>query len=331
MIDLTINPNHDAKVNVEIQDMYADVNIYNDTDAKPIRAHKVTLALGSPWFHKMFQASNETKDINVVFFGIPYKTIQSMIDIVYGKCVKISHKEKLRMLPFLNKLGVKWKEERQAEAEAEGRVEEKTDITKSIETKSNETGEETRRVAQIELDNLETMSVSPEKETQKNSFKSKKTLDIYDILDTWTQSNPSTIAVQAIKHTSYKNPQNENVSIYKCNSCVNLSKSFEKAKEHFMEKHQDYGASISVLVNAETFRRENFKKIEELMKRSNTSPLTTIQSHYLKEIIEKTQKHLENIDGIDKSKLPPTLLRKSKETTKNLLQFVEKVDRMLNI
>jgi hypothetical protein len=71
------------------------------------QAHKLTLAEGSPWFHKLFQSGENTKDRDVVLFGVSDKVVQATIDIIYGKEIIFPYKEKQRLTWFLNKLGVK--------------------------------------------------------------------------------------------------------------------------------------------------------------------------------------------------------------------------------
>ena len=72
----------------------------------PLQAHKLTLADGSPWFHKMFQSGENMKD--VVLFGVTEKVAQAAVDLIYGKEIIFPSKEKQRLTWFLTKLGVKW-------------------------------------------------------------------------------------------------------------------------------------------------------------------------------------------------------------------------------
>ena len=281
MADVFFKSKPDAPENDEIRTMYADVNIYMDTDPRVIKAHKVNLAQRSPWFHTMFQNQPETKMVNVVFFGIPYRTIQQTIEIIYGKCVTISQKDKQRMANFLSKLGVQWKEELQFKTSMTGAKEVADGPSKQIDeniTENNSKNVFTKPKIAIDQQNLGTMNKSSEKEIETKSNETDKAVDIYDILDTWTQSNPTTKSVEAIKHTAYKNPENEAVNIYKCTICVNISRSFEKAKQHFMYKHMDTSTTSSILLNAEIFRRENIRKVEELEKNSDNISLITVHS-----------------------------------------------------
>ena len=48
-----------------------------------------------------------------------------------------------------------------------------------------------------------------------------------------------------------------------------------------------------------------------------------------RQINENMQKHLENLDGLEKNTLPTNLSRKCKEYSKNLLMTTNKVDKVL--
>ena len=45
-----------------------------------------------------------------MFFNVSDQVVQKCMDVVYGKQIQISTKEKPRIVWFLNKLGVKWQE-----------------------------------------------------------------------------------------------------------------------------------------------------------------------------------------------------------------------------
>jgi Skp family chaperone for outer membrane proteins len=49
-----------------------------------------------------------------------------------------------------------------------------------------------------------------------------------------------------------------------------------------------------------------------------------------RKINENLQKHLENLDALEKSKLPSNLVRKCKDFSKLLLETTAKVDKVLN-
>ena len=52
--------------------------------------------------------------------------------------------------------------------------------------------------------------------------------------------------------------------------------------------------------------------------------------NFFRKINENLQKHLENLDALEKSKLPPNLVRKCKDFSKLLLETTAKVDKVLN-
>lgn len=64
------------------------------------------------------------------------------------------------------------------------------------------------------------------------------------------------------------------------------------------------------------------------------SSIISITSQSLTEIFRKInenlQKHLENLDALEKSKLPSNLVTKCKDFSKLLLETTAKVDKVLN-
>ena len=215
------------------------------------QAHKLTLAEGSPWFHKLFQSGENTKDRDVVLFGVSDKVVQATIDIIYGKEIIFPYKEKQRLTWFLNKLGVKWCDKETlddavtspscsldpAPSGSNPQTSEmeppKTLKLKSTEKQLDGSKEPAQQSKTEDPKSSENQLGQIEEEEQKKARQN----EFYEILDKFTETNAEELA--KISHMLIGEDGKPDRR-YKCLNCEKSSNFFTQAQRHNLEhKHNE--------------------------------------------------------------------------------------------
>jgi len=91
-----------------VSSCYLDVHIY--TMGNTVKAHKLVLAQRSPWFHRFFQSHTST-EYHVALFNISEQTVRAAIDVMSGKELVMSVRDKNRVVNLMSRLEVKYAEE----------------------------------------------------------------------------------------------------------------------------------------------------------------------------------------------------------------------------
>ena len=215
------------------------------------QAHKLTLAEGSPWFHKLFQSGENTKDRDVVLFGVSDKVVQATIDIIYGKEIIFPYKEKQRLTWFLNKLGVKWCDKETlddavtspscsldpAPSGSNPQTSEmeppKTLKLKSTEKQLDGSKEPAQQSKTEDPKSSENQLGQIEEEEQNKARQN----EFYEILDKFTETNAEELA--KISHMLIGEDGKPDRR-YKCLNCEKSSNFFTQAQRHHLEhKHNE--------------------------------------------------------------------------------------------
>ena len=166
-------------------------------------------------------------------------------------------------------------------------------------------------------------NVVVQKEKQKDSSNED---DLFSILDQFTETSEEEL--QKINHILIgTNGQPDRG--YKCMKCVEKFKFFTQAQKHHTE-HEfiAFQPVREMLKRAELGRQDddqNLSKIEKAIGKAEKKKLIRA----LRRINENLQKHLETLDGLEKSKLPLMLNQKCKEYTKKLMLTTSRADKVL--
>ena len=314
-----------------VSDCYLDVNLY--TEKKAVKAHKHILAKRSPWFHTFFQSQGNMQWYNIAFFGHAETLVQAAVDVIYDKEILFPAKEKGRLTTLLTRLGVKWCDKHMPE-----------DIISSKASKPSET--EAALVNKFEYPMTKEVAppIPPKSDSSSKGaaiiqtpmpLKSVKTSakeasndeDFFAVLDTFTEKNDEEL--KKISHMLI-GEDGEPSRMYKCLKCPQASKFFSQAEKHHLEhEFSEYSSVREILKKAELERQsdvQNIAKIEKAVGKTDKKKLVRA----LKQINENLHKHLENLDALEKTKLPLRLSKKCKEYSRSLIETTRKADKVLN-
>ena len=217
----------------------------------PFQAHKLTLAEGSPWFHKLFQSGESMK--SVVLFGVTDKVAQAAVDLIYGKEIIFPSKEKQRLTWFLTKLGVKWCDKETldetvtkkssaldpvpAPCSSNPQISEmepsKTSQLQNTKKQLHGQKDPLQHPETVEQKSYENQSTQMEEEAQNTARQN----EFYAILDQFTETNDEELA--KISHMLIGEDGKPDRR-YKCLNCEKSSNFFTQAQRHHLEhKHSE--------------------------------------------------------------------------------------------
>ena len=228
------------------------------------------LARRSPWFHKLFSQQRTGNAFSVVFFGFSEKTVQSVIDVMYGKTVIVPLKEKGRMIALFNKLGVGWAEKFEKE---EDLASTKEDSNKQDNIAKNSPPSKKSKIEEMESFKTPDSSVAMQpsapsalqsKSTEMSAVgkRSSNEDDFYAILDSFTETSEEEL--QRIQHTLVGDNHDPNRK-YKCTKCGKEFKHFSKARNHYDEHEFNAFKPVrEALRKAELERQRDDKHISDL-------------------------------------------------------------------
>ena len=326
-----------------VSDCYLDVNLY--TEKKMIKAHKHILAKRSTWFHRFFQSQENMQRYSVAFFGHAETLVQAAVDVIYEKEILFPAKEKNRLTTLLNRLGVKWCDEHMPE--------EMLSIASGSKA-SKPSGKEAEELHDLECQMTEevasTHPLMMEPPIQPKSDSSPKRAaiipppipfkpvkapakevsnedDFYAVLDKFTEKSDEEL--KKISHMLI-GEDGEPSRRYKCLKCPQSCKYFSQAQKHHLEhEFSEYSWVREILKKAELERQNDVQNIEKIEKGiGKTDKKKLIRA--LRQINENLHKHLENLDALEKSKLPLKLSKKCREYSRLLIETTRKADKVLN-
>lgn len=325
-----------------VSDCYLDVNLY--TEKKTIKAHKHILAKRSPWFHRFFQSQENMQWYNVAFFGHAETLVQAAVDVIYEKEILFQAKEKNRLTTLLNRLGVKWCDEPMPEemlsiasgSKASKPSEKEAEVVDKLECRMTE------EVAtphpplmeppiQPKSDSSPKRAASippiPSKPVKAPAKEASNEDDFFAVLDKFTEKSEEEL--KKISHMLI-GEDGEPSRMYKCLKCPQSCKYFSQAQKHHLEhEFSEYSWVREILKKAELERQndvQNIAKIEKGIGKTDKKKLVRA----LKQINENLHKHLENLDALEKSKLPLKLSKKCRDYSRSLIETTRKADKVLN-
>ena len=294
----------------------------------------MVLAQASRWFHRFFQSHKVSTEYHVAIFNYDEQTIQAMIDIINGKEVVISFKEKGRLVSLLDRLGVKWEDQttsdfldRPPRSEKNAQNLRDNELTPSV---SNVTLPPSILIppasgsqVDMESDSLADMGGRTD---FKEPAKVKEKEDIYAILDTFTETSEEEL--KRINH-ALVGKSGQKCRGYKCTICKAQSNYFSQAKKHHSEHEFEYLKPISEkMKKAEMNRKseeQDIVKFEKAIGSTDKKRLTRVLRHS----IENLEKHVEVLDSVEKARLPKHISEKCKQYTKNLLATIKKAENVI--
>ena len=237
------------------------------------------LAQRSPWFHKHFRQQKTSNLFSVVFFGFSEKTVEAVIDVIYGKTVIVPSKEKGRIITLFNKLGVGWSEKSE-------RVDLACGMTEDSNKQDNiaEYSPPIKITKMKEKENVKTpdpIHATPPPFQNKNTEMSKlekhssNENDFYAILDSFTETSEEEL--ERIEHTLVGDNRDPNRR-YKCKKCKEEFKHFTQARNHH-EEHEfiAFKPVREALRKAELDRQRDDKYISNLEKQVGKTELKSIK------------------------------------------------------
>ena len=129
--------------------------------------------------------------------------------------------------------------------------------------------------------------------------------------DNWTLTSVCTKELLEIHHLVNNSQEGRR---YKCEICQYITKTFDNANNHYVGKHQNVQYERETLETANKVRRICLEKIENIKNEMNAGSNVTMAANRLKIISVEFTKQASLLDNFDKTKvLPPTLNRKRKQ------------------
>ena len=106
---LSLNSQKSLVMNLTGKLLAPFITMFISTQNPKLSRHiKWLLAQESSWFHNYFKSIMNAQICDIAFFGTHGEVMQSAVDIIYGKEIKLNNKHKHRVVWLLDKLGVKW-------------------------------------------------------------------------------------------------------------------------------------------------------------------------------------------------------------------------------
>ena len=294
-----------------VQSFYHDAFIHTE-DKKVFDVHKVILAMYSPFFHNYFQSrpGHDVRDIH--FQNANSSLVKAALDLIYKGKVSIETKQIKKFRWFVETL-LDIKLEENYEQEIPSKPDDRAQESEVIETHFEAPGPTINN-------DRENPIIAPEQ--YKNSSESTSSVH-----DNWTLTPINYDHLTKICHSVKHTPAN--VRQYKCDDhvCNQVSKTFNDASKHFIEKHQKCESERKFLEAAVMARRNCLPKISNIKNDIESGCNVAMAVNQLQLISSELTKHLNTLDSFDKGKfLPPSIYRKSREMCLALDETIKSVE-----
>ena len=291
-----------------VDSFYHDAYIHTE-DKKILNAHKIILAMHSPFLHNYFQ-SRPGHDVNDVLFQNTHSGIvQAALDLMYNGKVSVETKHIRSFIWFLQTLlGVPVQEQ------VEPTTQEPQEPTVS---ESNLAGSKEQPVTDSEPPNV------PSKDTTGHDKQS-----VSSICTAWTLTSVSSEDLRQAGHSV--SILSKNNRQYKCDACKHVTTSFGDASEHFIDKHQNCERERKQIENAMNSRKSCISRILNLKNEISQGCNQTMAMNQLGMIIDELNTHLDVLCDFEKTKLlPPVISRKAREMCHALNETIRYIDMIL--
>jgi hypothetical protein len=291
-----------------VQSFYHDAYIHTE-DKKILNAHKVILAMHSPFLHDYFQSRPGHVVNDVLFQNTHSGIVKAALDLMYNGKVSIETKHLRSFTWFLQTLlGVP--------------------VHETIEPTPHEPQEPTVSESTIEGNTEQPVTDSeppnvPVKDTAGHDKESVSSLCTAWTLTTVT-SEDLRQAGHSVKILTKNNQQ------YKCDVCKHITTSFSDASEHFIDKHQNCEKERKQIENAMNARKSCLSRISKLKNEISQGCNQTMAMNQLGMIVDELNTHLDVLCDFEKTKLlPPVISRKAREMCHALNETIRDVDMII--
>ena len=320
-------------------------NSYNDAflhseDDKVFKAHKLILAIHSPYLHRLFQLKKGNNDAEILVLNTPSDVLGNVLDLIYGQDVCVKSEDVTRFEDLLQKWKVDYRHINMEMRDLMSKnkcVDEKQNTT-SLEDIDCEDG--------ITTDNLK----SPEN----SGVLFEKTADIpyQDSLDSKKEEGSINVNIGDMEMTNtdpteinnlmgYINHEMINKSsknhTYMCLGCKTVSLYFQQAQSHFALFHQDNKNEIETLKEAESLRSVASRYFSALSIELEQGDIINSVGRLMDSTrkLRRVKETLDMVKTIQKPVFPPTLKRKKDALERDLGKFLrlgeECIDKLENM
>ena len=339
-----------SRNNAILDSFYHDAFIHTE-DKKIFNAHRVLLAIYSPFFHEYFQSrpGHDVKD--VYFHSTNSNLVKAALDLLYNGEVNVETKYLKRFRWFVEtllkiklqidtvpKMSINSLKSFEHDAREIASIPSHSALCQSSTCPSDNNNPATEipinyvsdkvvrsnppppPEAEILTSCITDTPTSPEtKITERHETKGMhESKEIppppsSEFPDNWTLTSVCTKELLEIHHLVNNFVQQEGRR-YKCEICQNITKTFNNANKHYVGKHQNVQYERETLETANKVRRSCLEKIENIKNEMNAGSNVTMAATRLKLISVEFTKQANLLDNFDKTKvLPPTLHRKRKQ------------------
>ena len=291
-----------------VKSFYHDAYIHTE-DKKIFNAHKVILAMHSPFLQSYFQ-SRPGHDVNDVLFQNTHSGIvKATLDLMYNGKVSIETKHLRSFTWFLQTLlGVPVQET------IEPTIQEPQEPTVS---ESTIEGNEEQPIDDSEPTNV------PDKDTAGHDKES-----VSSLCTAWTVTSVTSEDLRQAGHSVKMLAKNNRQ--YTCDVCKHITTSFGDASEHFIDKHQNCEKERKQIENAMNARKSCISRISNLKKEIKKGCNQTMAENQLSNIVDELNTHLDVLCDFEKTKLlPPVIFRKAREMCHALNETIKDLDIFL--
>ena len=276
--------------------------------------------------------------------------MQAAIDIISGQELLITVKEKGKVIDLLSKLGVKCTVQQEiitnVMPQETTRAQQSNKISKSQQESSfPSTSAESIDIGMRPLvhpdpdptistvsvgETVSEVSVGVDKYVRKEMTEERENSnkeDFFAILDQFTETSDKEL--EKINHMLFGESGSKNRG-YKCLKCELQFKYFTQAKKHHSEHEFTRLAPVrEKLKKAEMDRQNDEQDIAKFEKAIGVTEKKKLK-RALRQINENLHKHLETLDGLEKTKLPQHLRQKCKDYSRSLLATSKKADKVID-
>ena len=332
----------------EFSNSYNDAFIHSDDD-KVIKAHKLILAIQSPFLHRLFQ-KKEKDSAQIFLLNIPSIVIENVINLMYGKNVTVSKQYIARFKDLLGKWQVQYRDvDINIDKNDQSKQHHCRDQTQLVdldknEMKLNNPTQEKYQDADCNTDSND--EITENSAMNKESFNS--TPDITTKLNTeeieqkgdMEMTNTETAEIENLVgyiHHEIKEDKAGKRQTYKCVVCKTVSIYFQQAKSHFVLFHQENEEEIRILIEAESLRSVASRYFDRLSADIQKGEIDNSVGSLMESTrrVQKVKETLEKVESIKKPVFPPTLKRKKDALIRDFSKFIklgdEYIDKLENM
>ena len=321
-------------------DNYNDAFIHSDD--KLFKAHKLMLAIQSPYLHRLFQKVKDGNFAQIFLLNMPNSVIENVLNLIYGKNAIVQKKDISNFKGLLTKWQVDYQDinteneeqmaqqhkdetiecEEEDKETGDGSITEKSDsITKKSFDLKDKSGDIPDDITEDASDNIKKADVHSEKGVANNP-------EVPEDVGGMSMTNTDTTEIYKLLGYICHELQGDKMKKekrFKCLVCANVSVYFQQAKNHFALFHQDNKEEIKILSEAESLRSTSsvfFSNLSADMDKDDfINSVGCLMSSTV--ILQRMKTTLEKVEGLQKPVFPPTFQRKKNALIRDLGKFIK--------